>query len=480
MKKTVIVKPNKVKTKSNGKQRIKGDAGPIRGQLSSAALAYAAALGNPFDHDCAGVPAEFPPVPSLKTVAWVRGTMTIGTAGFGYVVVNPYMGMANDLGALAVTGAAFTGTTVALTGTGITQPTSNAVYSNASFGANAVLARISAAAVRIYPTMAEVDLNGQLLAGRHPDNRSLTGLSFTDMLKYKETALTPVTSKREAVTSFWQPVNPDETEFVYDTSSVSARYALIACATGTAGKTFAYECFIHVEYAGANVQGRTSSVADPEGMSAVLTAAANTGSGFVGNDESYSRRLIKAAGNIVSELSGPVIGAAVDYLAGPGGGQIARAAMTMMHGQPKPKALEFNKNSYSNHGYLYDRSGRMYYPNSRGPSVEEMPDELKRVATAASLLAGLRFVNQATSPNIMGVFKDGTEVPGIRVDTLNGRSYLILVKSAGLEPACILSVEVPEDAVIKGKYPIEEAATIRRYKDATHDDVFCALRVRIN
>lgn len=288
------------KKKNGGRPRARGPnrAAPRSAQLSQGTAQYAMCLRDPFDGPITGVPSAFPPIPSGKVRYWARGTMTIGSGGTGFVLMNPFYGVVSDLTFVYQTGSTYAGSTLTLAATGVSGASTNSPHNAANMtGAIPLLqARLVSAGLKLYPTMAEVDLNGTYVMLRNPDNQTLDTMNTSAMLAYETASRLPVDSSRRPACVLFNPVNPDELDYGSYTPH-SGRYCMGILVSGTASKTFAWEASAVFEEIGSYAHGETPSHADPEGFAAVLNASSDAGS--VG----YGDALYKTAGQFVSAAS---------------------------------------------------------------------------------------------------------------------------------------------------------------------------------
>jgi len=278
------------------------------GQLSEAAAAYAFTLKNPFDGPVAGIPSEYPPVPSLKMRVWTRGTFYTSSTGFGFVAVNPWNMAANDVIAAYSSQTGFVGSSITL-GAGTYSTYSNSPFADASITGNGALYRVVSAGLRVTPTMAQVDIAGQMTVLRHPDNGSLATFGESDMQAFETALYEPIRSSRDATGVVYLPVNPNETDYLSSTSTNSSEWCLGAIVTGSSSKSFFFEASAVIEFCGKTVRGKTYSTADPEGFSAVLTAV-NLPGGETASSKNWAEsavNLIRSATSVLSEMSTPVL-----------------------------------------------------------------------------------------------------------------------------------------------------------------------------
>jgi hypothetical protein len=314
----IAVVPAKSKSQKTAKKRGGAAARPKRrtrrmaspaSSLSSGAADYAVVLRDPFDGPIVGIPAAFPPLPSGKARYWARGTFTTGSGGVGFVLMNPFNAIVNDLALVYQTGSTYAGTTLTTAATGVTTASSNSPHNNSNFGNGYLQYRIVSAGLRVYPTMAEIDLNGVYAMLRNPDNQTLNTFDQTNILAYEAASRLPIDSSRRPVCVLFAPVNPEELDYGVQTPHTS-KACMGIMVTGTASKTFAWEAAVVVEEVGSYAHGETPSHADPDGFAAVLNAANDAGS--VGFGDSLYKSGVAFAQAAAGQLAGltSVVGAA--------------------------------------------------------------------------------------------------------------------------------------------------------------------------
>lgn len=321
--------PNPSKKKKNGKKNKKTTTQMnSTNQLSPCARDYAFSLRDPFDGPLACVPSSYPPIPTLKMRIFSRGIGTIGTAGYGFVMVVPRRMAANDIGGAYYSGATFPDAKfpASLSGTGVSVANSNAPFAYAALGSGTPTSvtaqyRIVSVGVRSWFTGTELNVSGESMGFRHPDNDSIVGLTYSDLLAFDSTRRVSESSARPVLETLWIPVKPTELEFVGTIDDVAPLGHLRA---GVAGQTFSWECYALMEYIGRSVPGKSSSHADPAGFAAVLTAAQNEGDTWIGSARAAGASLVNAASRGLSALSG-----AAGTFASKNGANLVSAAASM-------------------------------------------------------------------------------------------------------------------------------------------------------
>jgi len=350
------IQGKKKNSKKNSKKKIGGQArfSDARGanQLSPCAMKYALAIADPWNPQAAQacVPS-FPARPSQKVPAFTRFTMTVGSAGYGFVLICP--SLAND-GTLAwFSGSTFAGTspTFVVTGTGSTSTTgvqtaaiSSQPYStsqfDAAFGAdtnNGIKGRMVCVGASIQATgslqttagmysnyvdpwhgncygMTTANIGSKREAIVTPINRSKhwlqTSASVTGETEYSTAAFYAATSTTNAILDEIYPFSDGNyLETVSSTNSyTNGACPMIFTVSGApAGFSFEVEIIIHGEFIGGVTQAVLSpSHADVVGFQAV-NAASQKLAGVMGSKDdpsSMKKSMFQLVNESLQELTG--------------------------------------------------------------------------------------------------------------------------------------------------------------------------------
>lgn len=282
---------------------------PHRNNLSECAKDYAAALVDPFDGPMACVPSSYPPIPSFKTRVWNRGFSTVGAAGIGFVTVRPSGIVSSDSTGISFSTSAYAGAGFPTTfvETGVTSAATNAPFANASFGETTLGTqyRLVSAGVRVWYQDTELNLSGEMLAVRQPDNQTLAGLSYAQVQGFPGTRRVRVGSDRAPLDCTWVPVKPSELEYNGTFTNLPSMGILFSSVNGV---KFGYEVYAIVEYIGYSVPNKTPSHADPAGFAAVLTAAQTNGDSWYGDARDAAQNLLSKASSGLANLSNSNLG----------------------------------------------------------------------------------------------------------------------------------------------------------------------------
>lgn len=288
----LISVPKKVQNKRKQNKR-KPNQQKLRMQLSSCARNYLHALVNPFvqinGSELPCIPDHIV-LPSNKLQVTARGTMTLGTAGFGFIICDPFVGINSTVttaGTSTNWPVLYTGPTytlpsinIAVSGgtfaTGVFGAPTNSPYSDASVPLSRADFRLVGCGLRMRYSGNEFNRGGTIAIARSQDNSSFpNGGTVANFL------VTPL-SAQAPVTRSWKSV-------VYAPSSISdvsyqpfsnfsqpaggvPHYALAFAVQGpafnTSQQTFDFEYVAYYELIGNNLQ-LSPSHSDPVGVGAI-------------------------------------------------------------------------------------------------------------------------------------------------------------------------------------------------------------------
>jgi len=266
-------------------------------QFSKCAREFAATAADPFRPSSACLP--FPPsVDSLKLSTFIRGTFHTGgsNSSYGFVTLDPENMIASDADAIFNSTSSFTGTTIAGSGTGIIQSSSNSTFVTADIGAD-VQFRIVAAGLRIRYAGTELDRGGRVVGLVEPDHRTLTAHSFSELLEYAESSTFRPDGEWHCISMV--PRNEVEGSYENSIASTVANMAFMVVQPGTTSLAFEYECWTHFEVIGPVVRGQTPSHVDVIGASAVQGVVSQNYGSWVRNAWNYGRLIARAANHVL-------------------------------------------------------------------------------------------------------------------------------------------------------------------------------------
>jgi len=308
--------------------------------LTECANKYALAIATPWDPKAEGacIPT-FPSKASQKNTAWIRGSLTIGTGGFGFVIVAPCLANNAGLGCAFYTNSTYSGTSVLATSSSI-GTTVNSSYLNTPWAATnfvssftsqppAISGRIVSAGLSLCYTGSELNLGGEVFALVEPNHGNLNGFTQTGLLAYKEAKIIDVTSERRCSWITTSGIDSNEVQypnstdagispFIYypfsqnqilDTSiSNTGGAPLCFQVTGTLGNTYRFEYVQHTEFIGANASPMaTPTHSDARGFEMVNTAANRIPQMSVANKSASTLTLMSHALRDVIHESQPAV-----------------------------------------------------------------------------------------------------------------------------------------------------------------------------
>lgn len=260
---------------------------PIYSGLSLCANDYLKVLEDPFSGKTACVPSEFN-FPSLKHSVTAFGTFTTGTAGVGFVSVQPFetpfngSTNATPAGSVNFSGSTFTGTAFApASATGVFEANTDTPY----FGiaANSIVqARLVGCGLRVRNTTPMLNRGGSLVGIEELNHQSLQLNAFTLQICMMEDTASPMAASSDAWKSVtYHPNNPIDIDWYTAAGSyangpyINDFLGFIANAPPSTPQTFEWQVVAAFEAKGTSVQGLTASHSDPVGFAAVQNAVSS-------------------------------------------------------------------------------------------------------------------------------------------------------------------------------------------------------------
>lgn len=301
--------------------------------LSDCAQEYATLIADPFHKEHKACIPTWPAMNSLKSTCWISGTFTTGSSGFGYVCFAPEnAATAVSVGTDACVWnsmSTYAGSTVALTGTGVDTKMSNSSYT--AYNQN-IKARVVAAGVRAWYSGPAKDMGGDLVALQQPAHSDVSSNSLSDLMSYSEARRFGMNyGVRYGVTRTIADI--DETDYgIKLDGNPGLRPYMVLALQGLPGLTFSFECYVHFEFIGAPVRGKTPSHADTNGLSAVTSVASHPAAStsfasadqkddnnrvmnFLENAGHYALSAVSGVGQLVGAIGPPIISTAGRLLA---------------------------------------------------------------------------------------------------------------------------------------------------------------------
>lgn len=280
--------------------------------IAKPAQDWAASLVNPFTGPLTGIP-DYPAIQTRKYRTLAKGTMSTGTAGFGYIAMTPDYFAINNGTAVSFTDSTYAGTTILLAGAGNNNVLANSDYALAAFGAGAGLAqyRVVSAGLRVRYNGTAFDMGGSTVGFVDPRHQSVLGKSYTDISGEVQAKTFPVVRKENHwVHMVFRHLDSDDlnykTAFPAFTPAATdqSSYMVFACSQpGATVQTFDWEAYATIEATGRAVRGQTPSHYDPVGFAAVH-AAMNFGDLLLpwqGDSSQREKEVIAAAAKYASK-----------------------------------------------------------------------------------------------------------------------------------------------------------------------------------
>lgn len=233
--------------------------------VSACSLEYASALVNPHETPPACLPNEFSQN-SQKTKIFVRGSVVIGTAGFGWMVSRPIP--SNDNGSVHATNDTYAGTasTTMVNGATTDQFNSNSPYASTDFSDDTVAFRVVAHGLRARWGGTELDRGGKVVCFEEPEHLDLingTSNYSQQLIESFDRAKSVRWSDGGWHGVTYQPVQPAEIHYHTTVNTGNAHHWMLAiCFTGKPGSIIDFESTTHLEFIGRAVRGKTPTPYD--------------------------------------------------------------------------------------------------------------------------------------------------------------------------------------------------------------------------
>jgi hypothetical protein len=254
--------------------------------MSECASTYARSLANPFVDYQACIP-DYPALMTGRFHTFAKGTMSTSSAaaagGFGFIVIDPSRGVANNAGAVMYSSAASTLTQINLTGgANLVSVNTNSPYASASFAAgNNQQYRVISVGLRIRYIGSELVRGGQWVGLHHPAHYSLHTYTIGIIDSYAESSRLPVT--RDWASVVYHPVDTDDLDWANTFPVVTPAVTDPSCymgfalqcpdTTGANVMSLEWEAHFNYEISGPLVQNKEVSHVDPVGHGAVNAVA---------------------------------------------------------------------------------------------------------------------------------------------------------------------------------------------------------------
>ncbi len=264
-------------------------------KLSDCALAYAAALADPFHCQPACIPMGSGQS-SLKSKVFARGTLTTSsTTAFGFLLVQPF-NLAATTSTAAQRPIRYTDSTYAgavlqtdSTAVGVLELDSNSPF--ATTGADSISARLVSAGIRVRYAGTELNCGGTIVCLEDPEHYNMDELGQSDLLAHEQSRSYSVEMGKWSNVTF-KPRSTNELQFYNidmkpdsEAQNMTARSTnaetgvgtpwclAIAIVSAVVTQPFYFEVYGNFEFIGENVRGKSRTMLDARGATAVREAA---------------------------------------------------------------------------------------------------------------------------------------------------------------------------------------------------------------
>lgn len=273
-------KQNKPKKKRARTRRMR----PNGCCLSPVAQAYAEALAHPDVGPLVGIP-NGDTIFSKKQRVWIRSTAQTGTGGYVSIVAQPFASIVNDINTINVKNDVAT-LPADLDGGAVT----NSPYNSAAIAANqGVQARLVSAVLRVKYAGTNLNAGGIEYGLQEPTHGGIAGNTSDQMMKHTSCVYRSVKAAEDWFEVHYRPVDNHDVSWIDSITRTDAKtYTIksdgqavadalyppmgIIVKAAAASQTIVYEFFAIVEYAGANVTGKTLTPPDVQGWATVIAA----------------------------------------------------------------------------------------------------------------------------------------------------------------------------------------------------------------
>lgn len=246
--------------------------------MSECSKLYATALINPWACPSPPCVPDAITLPSFKFGTYTKGIMTIGTAGLGYVVMDPYIPYTSGSN-LAYTQSSYPVDYYSLIAGGVQGANNDSPFEPAQFlGADpnppANSARLVGAGIKVRYVSSEMQRSGRIICVRQNNNDEfIQGATATSQyfLLNREAISNPVTRDWHYVV--WKPALPSDLAFMTAADLTNPSVCIMCLVDGaTPGTAFEFEAVCWFEVTGTQTPALTRSHSDPIGMSVINSA----------------------------------------------------------------------------------------------------------------------------------------------------------------------------------------------------------------
>lgn len=275
---------NKKNNKQNRKQRAlhvetREEDRRLVSRIPGCAAEFGRLCANPFVTTHGACLPIYPTPSSYKLTVFIKGTMVVGTAGVGFLLVSPGRLIGNNQSpgnsGVQVSTSAFTGTVTTVgPATGVASLNGNSPYGTTDIidGDDGNQFRVVTAAADIAYAGKQLDMGGVLAGWSDPDHQQLSGAGVSDLLAKDGCEFVPVTRRRIPIV--WAPASG---EYQYDpVNGQGCQKSMAFVVSGAVpGVAFTYRVVAHFEVVGPLARGKSPSHPAPTQAMAVIDAVAS-------------------------------------------------------------------------------------------------------------------------------------------------------------------------------------------------------------
>lgn len=288
--------------------------------MSQCSKTYAHALLDPWSLQVPPCVPDNITLPSYKFCARQRGGFVVGTAGVGFISVDPYLFGTDADNAILFTDSAYASNQYTDAGIGVNLTSSDSTFDLASFDPATQAARslrIVGFGIRVRYTGSEITRSGQCIAFRQPENRMIVAPSTMPALLANREAVT-VPADRKWHLCLWKPASPRDLGYYDDFADFSTTEwsQLIVVNGAEPGTSFEVDLIGWYEVIGNSLPFLSRSHSDPLGLSVVSAALSEkqpTGSNPVATFIRDATAIANESLSFIQAMS-PVIGAISSFI----------------------------------------------------------------------------------------------------------------------------------------------------------------------
>ncbi len=178
----------------------------------------------------------------IPASGYYRNQFTLGTAGAGYVFINPYT-LWNDVGSVNVTGASYTGTGISCGATGTGSAAIPCPFAYASEHRQKTVA----VGIKVWNMNAPLNTKGSVVTVRTVGNELKTVISEPDILSNRQNTVESVKPAATWITTYQDRGGVNDNSWITSNAAFQGCFGFYVMG-GTAGDIFGYEVISHCMY----------------------------------------------------------------------------------------------------------------------------------------------------------------------------------------------------------------------------------------